>query len=76
MEKEEGHWGGVWPFIYYPGQRIKLTSIFLSSCIKPQEPKIQALGCGLSSQGFLQGLPKLENEAPMCSTLNWCVILR
>lgn len=20
MEKEEGHWGGVWPFIYYPGQ--------------------------------------------------------
>lgn len=26
MEKEEGHCGEMWPFIYYPGQRIELTS--------------------------------------------------
>lgn len=66
MEKEEGPCGEMRPFIYCPGQRIKLTptSFPLELNLKNQT---QALGSGLGGLGFLQGLHQLENEVPICS---------
>lgn len=61
--------GEMWPSTAYPGERRKLTSRSFPLDFLNLKNQIHAHGSGLSSQGFLQGLPKLGSEITIHSTL-------